>query len=213
MEYIKTKNCMKKHIVKTTAELLDITNKYNNKDFVIQLTGNILKIHKKKTTKFLFFSFPSKLLIEIIEIIPSIKDYDYINAYVNYVGQEIMNNKSGNKIILDLLNMCMGNSIEANEVLGLLQKNVFFGVPFEKWKMIDELSDNLFYYVGIMKLIGTNFEEVMEANMVKLKSRYPDGRKNLNVFVNKNKEKEKELIQELIHKNEKNGKSENPEIQ
>ena len=107
----------------------------------------------------------------------------------------------------------MGNSIEANEVLGLLQKNVFFGIPFEKWKMIDELSDNLFYYVGIMKLIGTNFEEVMEANMVKLKSRYPDGRKNLNVFVNKNKEKEKELIQELIHKNEKNGKSENPEIQ
>jgi len=123
-----------------------------------------------------------------------------------------MNNKSGNKIILDLLNMCMGNSIESNEVLGLLQKNVYFGAPYEKWRMIDELSDNLFYYVGIMRLVGTNFEEVMEANMVKLKSRYPDGRKNLNVFVNKNKEKEKELIKELIQKNEKNGKSENPEI-
>lgn len=205
-----------KDTIKTTAELLDVINQYDKrKNFVVEINGNVLEIYKTKTIKLPFLNFVilNRQLFKTIEITPSVKEYDYIETYVNYVGQEISNNKSGNKIILDLLNMCMGNSIEANEVLGLLQKNVFFGIPFEKWKMIDELSDNLFYYVGIMKLIGTNFEEVMEANMVKLKSRYPDGRKNLNVFVNKNKEKEKELIQELIHKNEKNGKSENPEIQ
>jgi len=154
-----------------------------------------------------------KTLVKVIEIQSLPKTYDYIENYINYVGQEINNNKSGNKIILDLLNMCMGNSIEANEVLGVLQKNVFFGKEYEKWKMIDELSDNLFYFVGIMRLIGTNFEEVINANMIKLKSRYPDGRRNLSVFINKNKEKEKVLIQELIDKNEKNGKSKNPEIQ
>jgi len=203
-----------KYTIKTTAELLDITNQYSkNKNLAVEIKGSNLVIYKTKVIRLFGIELIiTKTSLASVEILPSVKDYDYIETYVNYVGQEIMNNKSGNKIILDLLNMCMGNSIESNEVLGLLQKNVYFGAPYEKWRMIDELSDNLFYYVGIMRLVGTNFEEVMEANMVKLKSRYPDGRKNLNVFVNKNKEKEKELIKELIQKNEKNGKSENPEI-
>ena len=203
-----------KYTIPTTAELLDITNQYSkNKNLAVEIKGSNLVIYKTKVIRLFGIELIiTKTSLASVEILPSVKDYDYIETYVNYVGQEIMNNKSGNKIILDLLNMCMGNSIESNEVLGLLQKNVYFGAPYEKWRMIDELSDNLFYYVGIMRLVGTNFEEVMEANMVKLKSRYPDGRKNLNVFVNKNKEKEKELIKELIQKNEKNGKSENPEI-
>lgn len=203
-----------KHNIKNTIELLDIVNQYNKKkNFVVEINSGVLEIYKVRTLKLYKISITlTKKLYKSLDIITSVKEHDYIESYVNYVGKEITNNKSGNKIILDLLNMCMGNSIEANEVLGLLQKNIYFGKQYEKWRIVDELSDNLFYYVGIMIIVGTNFEEVMEANMVKLKSRYPDGRKNLNVFVNKNKEKEKELIQELIQKNEKNGKSENPEI-
>jgi len=202
--------------VNSIEELSNELNKYSDYKHSKKFMNNKFFIFKSKifesSTLNIKIEF-GKTLVKVIEIQSLPKTYDYIENYINYVGQEINNNKSGNKIILDLLNMCMGNSIEANEVLGVLQKNVFFGKEYEKWKMIDELSDNLFYFVGIMRLIGTNFEEVINANMIKLKSRYPDGRRNLSVFINKNKEKEKVLIQELIDKNEKNGKSKNPEIQ
>lgn len=67
-----------------------------------------------------------------------------------------------------------GLSSEAGEVSGILQKE-YQGHVFDKEHMIKELGDCLWMIAEASTAIGVSLEEVMEANINKLKARYPEG--------------------------------------
>jgi len=76
---------------------------------------------------------------------------------------------------LDLLHMAVGISDEAGEVLGQAKKAFFQGHPWKKDKVIEEVGDLLFYLNRFIHLHGVTLSECIEANVVKLNARYPNG--------------------------------------
>lgn len=74
------------------------------------------------------------------------------------------------------LDMCaMGVTGEAGEFADLLKKIRYQGHEFDREHLIKELGD-VMYYVAVAALaLNARLTDVMEANVDKLKKRYPDG--------------------------------------
>lgn len=74
-----------------------------------------------------------------------------------------------------LQNAALGIAGEAGEVADLVKKIRHHGHDMDKDKLAKEIGDVL-YYVAVMAIeIGMSLDQVAEANVAKLKMRYPDG--------------------------------------
>ena len=74
-----------------------------------------------------------------------------------------------------LMHAAAGMAGEAGEVLDLIKKHWVYDKPLDREKLIEELGDELFYYVAMLNLLGVNLDAVIQYNMAKLTKRYPDG--------------------------------------
>lgn len=74
-----------------------------------------------------------------------------------------------------LLNAVFGLMGEVGEVTDMVKKIWWHGHDIEKPKLLDELGDVLWYVVLATDALGETLEEVMNRNIIKLKTRYPDG--------------------------------------
>ena len=72
-------------------------------------------------------------------------------------------------------NMCMGIAGEAGEVVDYLKKVGFHGHEFDKNTLIKELGDLSWYMTVLADYFGINMEDVLSANIEKLKKRYLNG--------------------------------------
>lgn len=68
-----------------------------------------------------------------------------------------------------------GLSGEAGEVSDLTKKLFYHQHPYDALKFREELGDTLWYLAMCAQAHGFTLSEVMEANLSKLKNRYPDG--------------------------------------
>jgi NTP pyrophosphatase (non-canonical NTP hydrolase) len=73
-----------------------------------------------------------------------------------------------------LANAALGLAGEAGEVADLVKKHLFHGV-IVAGKAKDEVGDVLFYLDWVAELYGFTLQEAADANVEKLKKRYPDG--------------------------------------
>lgn len=69
----------------------------------------------------------------------------------------------------------MGLSGESGEVVELIKKHIFHGHTLDINLLIKEIGDVLWYIALICEATGVSMSEVAEANIEKLKRRYPDG--------------------------------------
>lgn len=69
----------------------------------------------------------------------------------------------------------MGLAGEAGEVVDYLKKVLGHGHPLDQDKVAKELGDVLWYVAEICSVLQLDMGEVAEANVKKLKKRYPDG--------------------------------------
>lgn len=74
-----------------------------------------------------------------------------------------------------LANYSMGLAGETGEVIDHLKKFIFHDHPINEEKVLNELGDVFHYAFGLAHLLGFTAEQVAEANMEKLRKRYPDG--------------------------------------
>lgn len=74
-----------------------------------------------------------------------------------------------------LLNGALGLAGESGEVTDLIKKWKFQGHDLDHLTVINELGDVCWYISLIATAIGTDLETVMQFNIDKLKTRYPDG--------------------------------------
>ena len=99
------------------------------------------------------------------------QDFD---AFI-YRLQEL-NGKSAN--IERLLTAAVGLSAESGEFTEVVKKIIFQGKPYSEenvFHMKRELGDIMWYLAQACMALNTNFNEILEMNIDKLKSRYPGG--------------------------------------
>lgn len=79
-----------------------------------------------------------------------------------------------NKKRIDLLHASMGMVTEAGEFMDMMKKHLFYGKPQDEVNLKEEIGDILWYAAIALEALGTDFSEVMETNINKLKARYPE---------------------------------------
>lgn len=76
---------------------------------------------------------------------------------------------------LQLLHGVMGITGEAGEIQELIKKYYVYGAELNMEKLREEIGDLLWYIAISLDAMETNFEEIMVANIAKLKARYSTG--------------------------------------
>jgi len=74
-----------------------------------------------------------------------------------------------------LATFAMGLAGEAGEVVDLLKKHLGHGHPLDTEKLCKELGDVLWYVAALAGFFELKLSEVAQANVEKLKARYPAG--------------------------------------
>lgn len=74
-----------------------------------------------------------------------------------------------------LLNSSMGLAGEAGEFIDAVKKHLFQGHPLDSSKLVNELGDILFYAELAAIALNIDTKTVIQRNMHKLRTRYPDG--------------------------------------
>lgn len=74
-----------------------------------------------------------------------------------------------------LINGVMGLCGESGEVIDIVKKHLAQGHPLAKEKLAKELGDVAWYLAETAYAIGYPLEEILQMNIDKLKTRYPDG--------------------------------------
>lgn len=73
-----------------------------------------------------------------------------------------------------LLHAAMGLCTESGEFMDALKRHVYYNAEFDCINAKEEIGDILWYLALALDELGLSFEEVMEANIAKLKKRYYD---------------------------------------
>jgi NTP pyrophosphatase (non-canonical NTP hydrolase) len=69
----------------------------------------------------------------------------------------------------------LGVAGEAGEVADLLKKHIGHGHYLDVAKLTRELGDVLWYVAALAATVGVDLEDVAQANIEKLRARYPNG--------------------------------------
>jgi NTP pyrophosphatase (non-canonical NTP hydrolase) len=69
----------------------------------------------------------------------------------------------------------LGLTGEAGEVADLVKKGVFHRHGIDRSRLEEELGDTLWYLSALCSTLGLDLSAIMQANIDKLKIRYPNG--------------------------------------
>jgi NTP pyrophosphatase (non-canonical NTP hydrolase) len=76
----------------------------------------------------------------------------------------------------DLLTIsALGIAGESGEIVDLIKKVLYHEHELDSAKLCKEIGDLLWYLVLLCETTGLTLEQVMEANVEKLRKRYPEG--------------------------------------
>lgn len=89
---------------------------------------------------------------------------------VSYAEQEMRN-----AVMTRELHYITGLVTEAGELADAYKKHVYYGKPLDEQNIKEELGDVLWYLSRYITERGLSFSEIMQANIRKLKARYPEG--------------------------------------
>jgi NTP pyrophosphatase (non-canonical NTP hydrolase) len=73
-----------------------------------------------------------------------------------------------------LIHGMIGLCTETGELQDMVKKNLAYGKPFDRVNVKEECGDILWYLALSLDAVGYTMEDAMEANIAKLKKRYPD---------------------------------------
>lgn len=95
---------------------------------------------------------------------------------------------------IECLHGAMGASTEANELLDMMKKNIFYGKDIDVVNIVEEVGDILWYCALLLRECGYTFEEVMEINIEKLRLRFPEKFEE-DQAINRDVDKERTLLE------------------
>lgn len=74
-----------------------------------------------------------------------------------------------------LINSVMGLCGESGEAIDIVKKHLFQGHALDEAKLAKELGDIAWYLAEAATALDMDLEDILEANIEKLKKRYPEG--------------------------------------
>lgn len=83
-------------------------------------------------------------------------------------------NFHGLKHEIDLIHAALGISSEAGEFSDAMKKSLYYGDMIDRAALIEELGDILYYVAMACDALDVHIATVMEANVEKLRRRYPE---------------------------------------
>lgn len=96
-----------------------------------------------------------------------------------------------------LLHGCIGVINELGEITSTIQKRYWYGKDITddemRAKIKDEAGDVCWHLMQVLSAFGVTFDEVLVANIAKLKARYPDAGWSAVACENRDREKEAEV--------------------
>lgn len=95
-------------------------------------------------------------------------DIEYLHGQ-NVVRKEDMIDVGG------ILNGCLGLAGESGETLDMIKKWIFHEKDLDKEHLKKEIGDVMWYVAMICESVGFDLDDVLQTNVDKLKSRYPEG--------------------------------------
>jgi len=95
-----------------------------------------------------------------------------INEYQKLALVTMNKENTGDRM---LTNGVMGLCGEAGECCDIVKKYLFQGHPLDREKLLKELGDVAWYLAVAAAALDTPLEDVLAANIEKLKKRYPEG--------------------------------------
>ena len=95
-----------------------------------------------------------------------------INEYQD-LAMRTLNKELNKKDVL--LNGVMGLCGESGEVIDIVKKHLAHGHELDKEHMIRELGDVAWYLAETAYALDVKLEDILQGNINKLKSRYPEG--------------------------------------
>lgn len=72
-----------------------------------------------------------------------------------------------------LANYSMGLAGESGELLEHLKKHLFHGKELDRYAVLKEAGDVMWYLTALMTTMGIDMSEVLRENVLKLQERYP----------------------------------------
>jgi len=74
-----------------------------------------------------------------------------------------------------IIHMAMGLVTEAAEIMDALKKHLFYGKDLDLVNLAEEMGDQFWYLAGMARVLGyTDFDQIMQTNIDKLKARFPE---------------------------------------
>ena len=162
----------------TTAIIESLTTQQPSDIVVRQEDGKIiLELWKKPITIFGRLILKKARLLKTVTVCESCND-SYVEEYSKFAVDCFNENPTGNRI-LDLLNLTLALNTEAGEYGDIVKKAVFFSKQTKKSDLCDELGDIAFYFFNTLAFLKVDLKDVLVANMIKIRQRYPNGRNKI----------------------------------
>jgi NTP pyrophosphatase (non-canonical NTP hydrolase) len=76
--------------------------------------------------------------------------------------------------ILDDLHMVLGMQTEAAEIADVYKKTIAYKKPLDFVNIKEELGDIMWYIANLCNMNGWDLRDIMQTNIDKLKTRYPE---------------------------------------
>lgn len=92
----------------------------------------------------------------------------------------------------------VGLSTEVAEILDIHRKEQWYGKPFDKDHVREEIGDAMWYLSNLIRMHGLTFQEVLGANRAKIEARYSNSVFTIESATNRDKDKEHEAMQESL---------------
>lgn len=104
------------------------------------------------------------------------RDEDFVN--IDFDKYQQLAKRTANNSLSDfdaIANYALGLVSEAAEVTDEVKKQLFHGHEVNREKIMDEMSDCLWYLANLADKYGLRLKDIAVWNIEKLKKRYPDG--------------------------------------
>lgn len=88
----------------------------------------------------------------------------------------------------------IGIVTEAGELMDAIKKTKIYRKELDKVNLVEELGDIFWYTALLCDELGVNFEDIMDKNIAKLESRYPEKYSNDNA-INRNTDTERAILE------------------
>jgi len=98
--------------------------------------------------------------------------------------------------ILDDIHMVLGMQTEVAEIADVYKKTIAYRKPLDFVNIKEEIGDVMWYIANFCNMNGWDLREIMQTNIDKLKSRYPD-KFTEELALNRNIEEERKVLETI----------------